>query len=82
MPARNLDPNNLTDDDDWVGNNAAFRCPLRGKVFLVSNGRIANNPLPDHDVQGVRRGPRCRKSTGRVTGGAAQHPDTTASIQW
>jgi len=78
MPTRNLDPNNLPDDADWIGNNAAFPCPHCGKTFIVSN---MPGPLPDHDAQGVRRCPRCRKSRARVTGGAREHPATNASIE-
>ncbi len=36
MPARNLDPSDLGQDEDWEGNNAAFKCRHCGKVFIVS----------------------------------------------
>src|ERR1017187_764990 len=42
---------------DWLGNNAAFECPVCGKVYLVS-GFI--NP--------VRTCPGCGQSHGHVTG--------------
>jgi hypothetical protein len=82
VPTRSLNPQNIGPDEDWVGNNAAFRCPNCGKVFIVSNGRVGNNPLPDHDAQGVRRCPNCHKSTARVTGGAGDFPQTSATIEW
>ena len=82
MPVRHLNPTNLATDEDWVGNNAVFTCPLCNKVFLVSNGMVGPNPLPGHHAQGVRHCPGCGNSTASITGGAAQHPNTTASIQW
>jgi len=82
MPIRTLDPSSLTSGDDWVGNNAAFTCPVCQNVFLVSNGMIGQNPLPGHDSQGVRTCPQCKKVVARVTGGAGQHPNTEASIEW
>jgi len=33
---RLLDKNNLGQDEDWYGNNAAIRCFACGKVFLTS----------------------------------------------
>ena len=33
---RLLDKNNLGQDEDWYGNNAAVRCFACGKVFLTS----------------------------------------------
>jgi len=44
MARHELDPDALGQDEDWVGNNAAFTCPGCGKVFIVSavlhrNGR-------------------------------------------
>lgn len=44
---------------DFVGNNAAFTCPVCKKVFLVS-GLIH---------RGERKCPSCGKSTGYVSGG-------------
>ena len=68
MPIRNLDKNNFDNGEDWVGNNAAFTCPLCGKVFLVS-GLL-------HQRSG-RDCPSCTKSTGRVS-----KDGQTASIEW
>jgi predicted RNA-binding Zn-ribbon protein involved in translation (DUF1610 family) len=68
MPTKVLDPNNLGMDEDWEGNNAAFRCPHCGKVYIVS-GTIHR--------RGGRRCPSCGKSTGycdikgRKSGGSA-----------
>ena len=56
MPSRNLDPHNLGHDEDWEGNNAAFRCPHCQKVFIVSGSRRVHN--------GVRKCPHCGRSTG------------------
>jgi len=72
MERRELDPNHLADDEDWEGNNAAFRCPLCGKVFIVSGSRVHG---------GVRACPKCGRSTGRCDikgkmGGGS------ASIEW
>ena len=55
MALRQLDPNRLGLDEDWEGNNAAFRCPHCGKVFIVS--------APIH--RGERKCPNCGMSTGR-----------------
>lgn len=49
----------IGDSEDWEGNNAAFTCPICGKVFLVS-GLL-------HD--GVRACPKCGKSEAHVDGG-------------
>lgn len=57
MPQKGLDPNNIEMDEDWEGNNAAFRCPHCHKVFIVSGSRRVHN--------GVRKCPNCGKSTGR-----------------
>ncbi|MBA7638414.1 hypothetical protein ES703_46070 [subsurface metagenome] len=74
MPIRQLDPENLGHDEDWEGNNAAFRCPCCGKVFIVSGSRVHG---------GERRcpEPECAKSIGRCDikgrkGGGV------ASIEW
>lgn len=72
MPRRELDPNNLGHDEDWEGNNAAFRCPRCGKVFIVSGSRVHG---------GERKCPGCGESTGwcdikgRKSGGSA-------AIEW
>ena len=55
MAFKKLDPNNLELEEDWEGNNAAFRCPHCGKVFIVSGTRIHN---------GSRTCPLCGKSKG------------------
>ena len=54
MPIKKLDPLNISLDEDWEGNNAAFTCPCCGKVFIVS-GTIH---------KGVRKCPKCHKSIG------------------
>ena len=60
MPRRDLNPNQLAQDEDWVGNNAAFTCPECGKVFLVS--------APLH--RNGRDCPGCGRSHAEVAGGA------------
>ncbi|MGD0624537.1 MAG: hypothetical protein ABSB32_07430 [Thermodesulfobacteriota bacterium] len=72
MPTRNLDPENIGHDEDWVGNNAAFTCPHCGKVFIVSGSAIH---------KGVRACPECGRSTGRcdITG---KKSGGKASLQW
>ncbi len=72
MPIRQLDPENLGHDEDWEGNNAAFKCPHCEKVFIVSGSGVHH---------GKRSCPDCSKSTaycdikGRKSGG-------TASLEW
>jgi predicted RNA-binding Zn-ribbon protein involved in translation (DUF1610 family) len=67
---KNLDPNNLSPDEDWEGNNASFKCPHCKKVFIVSE--IIH--------QGVRPCPKCGKSTGKCNGG--KKSGGTASLEW
>ena len=67
---RDLDPTNLSDAEDWEGNNIAFACPVCAKVFIVSG----------HMHRGRRSCPNCGKSTGVVTGG--RESGGTASISW
>jgi len=55
---RELDPNGTARDEDWQGNNAAFSCPVCGKVFIVSG-----------HLHGSRSCPSCKKSRGHVEGG-------------
>ena len=82
MPTFIIAPDNPRQDCDWVGNNAAFCCPVCQKVFIVSNGLVGGRPLPGHDAQGVRRCPGCRKSKATVNGGASSAPRTEARIRW
>lgn len=67
---KELDPKTTTRSEDWEGNNAAFTCPLCGKVFIVS-GRIH---------RGKRKCPDCGESTGVVVGG--KKTGGRASISW
>ena len=72
MTTKQLDPTNLGMDEDWAGNNAAFRCPHSGKVFIVSGSRVHG---------GKRKCPNCAKSTGRcdILG---SKKGGSASIEW
>ena len=60
MTRRDLEPLTLGQGDDWVGNNAAFTCPVCGKVFLVSGPLHRNG----------RACPSCGRSTAHIKGGA------------
>jgi Zn finger protein HypA/HybF involved in hydrogenase expression len=71
MPTKELDPYDLGMDEDWEGNNVAFRCPSCTKVFLVNSTRMHN---------GERKCPHCKKSTARITGG--RKLGAKASIEW
>ncbi len=76
MPRRNLIPEDLKQDEDWEGSNAAFKCPLCQKVFIVSDTRMLIGP---QGKKGYRKCPSCGKSTGRVKGG--KKSGGTASIE-
>ena len=71
MPIKNLDPNNLGLDEDWEGNNAAFKCPHCNKVFIVS--------AQIH--RGVRSCPQCGKSIGHCDIKGKKGGDK-ARIEW
>lgn len=58
MVTRIIRPQDL--DSDFLGNNAAFTCPMCNKVFIVS-GFLSDRK---------RQCPNCGKSTGYVKGGA------------
>lgn len=73
MPKRDLDPNNLGHDEDWQGNNAAFKCPQCGKVYLVSGSRVHG---------GERKCPGCGKSVARISRSGGRQSGGTASIEW
>ena len=55
---------------DWVGNNAAFTCPVCNRVFLVS-AMLHRNGRPC---------PGCERSTGHVTGG--RNAGGRAFVEW
>jgi len=70
MAVRTIDKDHQARDEDWDGNNAAFSCPVCGKVFLVSG----------HMHDGKRECPSCHKSTGYVVAG--KKSDGSARIEW
>jgi predicted RNA-binding Zn-ribbon protein involved in translation (DUF1610 family) len=71
MAKREIDPKAIARDEDVLGNNAAFTCPICGKVFLV-------RAFPPKQSPQGRPCPGCEKSTG--------HPPTKdergAYIEW
>ena len=77
MPIKELKPDALSHDEDWEGNNAAFKCPVCGKVFIVSDTRMHLGPEGE---KGYRKCPSCGKSIGRVSGG--RKSGGSASIEW
>jgi len=71
MAARTIDKEHKARDEDWYGNNAAFSCPLCGKVFIVS-AMLRDKGEPR---KGMRKCPGCRESTGYVD-------KASARIEW
>lgn len=80
---------------DWLGNNAAFKCPVCGNVFIVAcrlgktSGRATNVDIrqSDKDKPNERKCPRCKMSIARVTGprqGTQESKPNAgeASIEW
>ena len=57
MKTKELIPDALGSREDWLGNNAAFECPVCGKVYVVSSFLKHERPCPG-----------CGKSRGSVTG--------------
>ena len=76
MPIRDFSSGGWGHDEDWEGNNAAFKCPLCNKVFIVS---VLLHKSNDGE-KGYRVCPGCGKSVGRVKGG--RRSGGTASIEW
>jgi len=72
MPVKKLKRDSDDKHNEWVGNNAAFTCPVCNNVFLVS-GYL--NP------QG-RKCPSCDKSFGRVQGRDKKGRKAHAEIEW
>lgn len=66
------DPASHADSEDWEGNNAAFTCPVCGKVFIVSTAPQLH--------AGKRECPKCGNSSAEITGG--RKSGGTASISW
>ena len=76
---------------DWLGNNAAFVCPVCSHVFIVANPKVeAGKRQPHVDNRqsdpGERKCPRCEKSVAHITGPRqATHEgrrDGEAWIEW
>jgi len=70
MPNKKLDPEKMDLEADWEGNNAAFKCPCCGNIFIVSGFHHKNG----------RKCPNCNKSTAHCIGG--KKSGGTASIEW
>lgn len=75
MAVRHIDKEHQARDEDWEGNNAAFSCPVCGKVFLVSAYMHGDGH------KGARPCPGCKKSTGNV-GESKKDPEGFARIEW
>ncbi len=58
MASRQIDKDNQAHDEDWYGNNAAFSCPLCGKVFIVSQMLKEKGSENGH-----RKCPSCKETT-------------------
>ncbi len=60
------------DSMDWLGNNAAFTCPLCNKVFIVSSA-FHKKPRPC---------PKCKKSKAYVSGGRNTPGEDFSPTAW
>lgn len=69
-------------DLDWEGNNAAFKCPMCGFVFIVSGSvHGIDLPLKKGDTsKGKRSCPKCERSTAHIEGG--RESNGRAWIEW
>ncbi len=70
MARRDIDPDRPARDEDWQGNNAAFACPVCGRVFVVSELLHREG----------RNCPECGRSKGTVKGG--RQSGGSARIEW
>lgn len=70
MNTRILEFDKLSKNEDWEGNNAAFKCPHCEKIFIVSS--LIH--------KGKRSCPECGKSTGYCKGG--RRKGGKAKIEW
>lgn len=70
MAIREIDRRTPAQDEDWEGNNAAFSCPVCGKVFIVS----------EMLHRAGRECPSCRKSKATIQGGRLS--GGSARIEW
>jgi len=75
MQMKHLDPQNLSLNEDWEDNNAAFTCPYCEKVFIVSG-------LITRSKGGKRECPECHKSTGQVSLKGGRKSGGEASLEW
>jgi hypothetical protein len=69
MNTKELDPQNLGQKEDWLGNNAALECPVCGKVYIVSSFIKHERPCPG-----------CGQSHAHVTGSEGKRGKAT--ITW
>jgi len=72
MPVKKLERDSDDEQHDWVGNNAAFTCPVCNNVFLVS----------EHMNPHGRKCPSCKKSIARVQAKERKGKKAYASIEW
>jgi len=73
MANKTLDRNALGQHEDWYGNNAAMRCPVCGKLYIVS----------EFIGKGHRQCPKCQKSTAEITNDRVtiEWPDAVDDLQ-
>lgn len=70
MEKRVIDLQAIARDEDCIGNNAAFTCPICGNIYIVSKLLHPNG----------RSCPACGKSRGYAKSG--QHSKDEAWIEW
>ncbi|SDR63725.1 hypothetical protein SAMN05444161_6843 [Rhizobiales bacterium GAS191] len=70
MATHTIDRKAIGQEEDWIGNNAAFTCPVCRGVYVVS-GMLHKKG---------RECPKCHQSKGLVVGG--KDSGGSATIEW
>jgi len=73
MNTKYIDKENIKKDEAWLGNNAAFVCPVCGQIYIVSD-------FPPRAGGGVQKC-SCGKSEAHCTGKKDEN-GTEAWIEW
>ena len=76
MHSKTVDLDNLGDDEDMYGNNAAFRCPVVGcgKVFITNTTRMND---------GEKKCPKCGRSKVTLTATGGRGTKVIAAlVEW